>query len=109
MVHDDEPRPARRPGYRDHPELRKHFGAAADRGILVGRVEPRSDAEAAGLRVGDVIVEVRGSAVTSAGDVLSALGSVKQGDTVALTVVRDGRPRELDRDDNHGGERSTRT
>lgn len=74
------------------PELRKHFGAADDRGILVGRVEPRSDAEAAGLRVGDVIVEVRGSAITSASDVLSALGSVKQGDTVSLTVVRDGKP-----------------
>lgn len=74
------------------PELRKHFGAAEDRGVLVGRVEPGSAAAAAGLAVGDVLVEVRGAAVDSAGDVLSALAPVAQGDAVALTVIRDGQP-----------------
>ena len=74
------------------PELRKHFGAAEDRGILVGRVEPKSAAEAAGLRVGDVIVDVGGTSVDSAGDVLSALAPVKQGETVSLGVIRDRKP-----------------
>ena len=73
-------------------ELRKHFGAAADRGVLVGRVEPRSAAEAAGLRVGDVIVEVRGEGVDTAGDVISALATVKQNDSVSIGVIRDRKP-----------------
>lgn len=74
------------------PELRKHFGAADDRGVLIGRVEPTSAAAAAGLQVGDVIVEVRGVTVDSAPDVLSALAPAKQGDTVAISVIRDRRP-----------------
>lgn len=77
------------------PELRKHFGAAEDRGVLIGRVEPRSAAEAAGLEVGDLIVEVRGERVDSAPDVLSALAPVKQGDTVSLSVIRDRKPMTL--------------
>ena len=74
------------------PELRKHFGAAEDRGVLIGRVEPKSAAAAAGLAVGDLIVEVRGRAVDSAGDVLSALAPAKQGDTVSIAVIRDHKP-----------------
>jgi membrane-associated protease RseP (regulator of RpoE activity) len=74
------------------PELRKHLGAAEDRGVLIARVDPKSAAATAGLQVGDVIVEVRGRAVDSAGDVLSALAPAKQGDAVSITVVRDRKP-----------------
>ena len=74
------------------PELRSHFGAKRDRGVLVARVEPGSPAATAGIAVGDVLVEVRGTAVDSAGDVLEALAPVKQGDLVALAVIRAGRP-----------------
>lgn len=77
------------------PELRKYFGAAEDRGVLIGRVEPKSAAEAAGFEVGDVIVEVRGQRVDSAPDVLSALAPVKQGDTVSVSVIRGGKPMTL--------------
>jgi membrane-associated protease RseP (regulator of RpoE activity) len=74
------------------PELRKHFGAAEDRGVLIARVEPKSAAASAGLEVGDLIVEVRGRAIDSAGDVLSALAPAKQGDTVSIAVIRDHKP-----------------
>jgi len=77
------------------PELRKHFGAADNRGVLVGRVEPKSAAEAAGLEVGDLIVEVHGRAIDTAGDVISALAPVKQGDTVPISVIRDRKPMTL--------------
>ena len=36
------------------PELRKHFGAAEDRGAMIARVEPLSPAALAGLKPGDV-------------------------------------------------------
>ena len=71
------------------PELRSYFGAAQDRGILVGHIEPGAPARVAGVAVGDVIVAVRGQAVASANDVVSALASVTKGQSVAIEVVRD--------------------
>ena len=35
------------------PELRKHLGAAEDRGVLVAHVEPGTPAASAGIAVGD--------------------------------------------------------
>ncbi|MBX3154772.1 MAG: PDZ domain-containing protein [Deltaproteobacteria bacterium] len=74
------------------PELRRYMGAAEDRGVLVARVEPGSAAEAAGLSVGDVIVEARGRAVDGASDVLAALAEVKKGQEAEVQVVRDKQP-----------------
>ncbi|MEO6773924.1 MAG: PDZ domain-containing protein [Kofleriaceae bacterium] len=55
------------------PELRKHLGATEDRGVLVAHVEPGTPAAAAGISVGDVIVNVRGRAIGDAVDVRSFL------------------------------------
>ena len=55
------------------PELRTYFGTDKDRGVLVARVEERSAAATAGLRVGDVIVEVRGHKIEDGADVIAAL------------------------------------
>jgi S1-C subfamily serine protease len=77
------------------PELREHFGAARDRGVIVARVEPGTPAASAGMTVGDVIVEVQGKAIERASDVTSALGDVKKGQRATLQVVRDGKPQTL--------------
>ncbi|HWU87647.1 MAG TPA: PDZ domain-containing protein [Kofleriaceae bacterium] len=74
------------------PELRSHFGAPSDRGVLIGRVEPKSAAATAGLAVGDILTAVRGKAVDSAADVLSVLAKAKKDDTVSLSVIRDRKP-----------------
>lgn len=77
------------------PELRKHFGAAEDRGVLVAHVEPGTPAAASGIAVGDVIVEVHGNGIDRASEVLSALADVHKGQNVSIAVVRDGKPRSL--------------
>lgn len=71
------------------PELREHFGATKDRGVLVARVEPQSPAEAAGLRVGDVITEVRDTPIDDASDVIGALSTLPANEKVPIRVVRD--------------------
>jgi S1-C subfamily serine protease len=71
------------------PELRQHF-AAADRGVLVGRVMPGSPAAAAGLRVGDVVVEVDRRPIVDPHDVPLALAGRSAGDRVDVVVVRAG-------------------
>ncbi len=75
------------------PELRKHFGAAEDRGVMVARVEPMSAAAMAGIEPGDILVEVKGRAIADAGDVLAAMTDVPKGQSVAIQLVRDGKPR----------------
>lgn len=70
-------------------ELRAYFGAPAGTGVLINRVQDGTPAKAAGLRPGDVIVEVAGAKVEHGGDVVGALADKKKGDAVAVTVVRD--------------------
>jgi membrane-associated protease RseP (regulator of RpoE activity) len=77
-------------------ELRQHFGAPADRGLMVAHVEPGSAAAAAGVQVGDIITTVAGQPARDVTDVISALGQAKRGDKVAVEVVRDGKPIKLD-------------
>jgi S1-C subfamily serine protease len=71
------------------PELRKYLGAAEDRGVLVAHVEPGTPAATAGIAVGDVIVNVRGRAITGAADVLTALADVTNDQRVPVDLVRD--------------------
>lgn len=73
-------------------ELRQHFGAPPDRGLLVARVEPGSAAARAGVTVGDVITTVDGHPVRDALEVISAIAPVAKGATVTLDLVRNGRP-----------------
>src|SRR5690349_7608651 len=77
------------------PELRKHFGAPGDRGVLVAHVEPGTPAATAGIEVGDVIVEVHGKKIDAAPDVLSALADVGKGQHAKIELVRDGKSRTL--------------
>lgn len=76
-------------------ELRTHFGAPADRGVLVDRVRPDSPAARAGLHVGDVIVDIDGDAARSASDMLDAMSDRKKGEQVSLVVIRDGKKMQL--------------
>jgi membrane-associated protease RseP (regulator of RpoE activity) len=78
------------------PELRGYFGAPDDKGVLIAKVEPGSAAAAAGLEVGDVIVDVKGNAVDEASDVIESLAGAKTGDTIKVAVVRDHKPLSLD-------------
>ncbi len=77
------------------PELRAHFGAPEDRGVLVDVVRPDSPAARAGVAVGDIVTDVDGASTASASDVIQALSDRTKGDAVTIAVVRDGKPLEL--------------
>ena len=70
------------------PELRAHFGAPKDAGVLVSDVEGGTPAAKAGLEVGDVITEIDGKRVESSRDLSRGIRSRKAGETVQLDVVR---------------------
>ena len=59
-------------------------------GAEVQDVSAGSGASAAGIRAGDVIVKVEGQEVTSPKQLIGYVRRYKAGDTVAMTIVRDG-------------------
>ncbi len=69
-------------------DLRAHFGAPRDAGVLVGEVEKDSPAAKAGLAVGDVVTRIDGDRMESAGDVSRAIRRRKGGDTVKIELER---------------------
>lgn len=76
-------------------ELRAFFSAPSGAGVLVSRVEPRSPAAGAGLKVGDVLVAVDGKEVANAWHVARAVRGGKEGQKVRLEVIRKGGSRTL--------------
>jgi membrane-associated protease RseP (regulator of RpoE activity) len=77
------------------PELRAHFGAPKDAGVLVSDVEAGAPAAKAGLEVGDVITAVDGERVGWTGDVSRAVRRKKGGETVQIDVIRSRASRRL--------------
>lgn len=77
------------------PELRTHFGAPEDAGVLVAQVTPGSPAAKAGLEVGDVIVAINGENVTAAGNLMMEVRKLEAGDEARIDIVRDRRSQTL--------------
>ncbi|MDX1601416.1 MAG: S1C family serine protease, partial [Anaerolineales bacterium] len=59
-------------------------------GLLVVSVEPGSPAEAAGLSLGDTLVELEGSPITSLEDLLAELAGERIGQSLELRALRAG-------------------
>jgi S1-C subfamily serine protease len=64
-------------------------------GVLVSRVRDGSAAAKAGIKEGDRLVEIAGKPLQGLQGLASALGQAKPGDTVEVTVRRDGKAEKL--------------
>ena len=77
------------------PELAEAFGASRNKGVVVARVEAKSPADKAGIKVGDVIVVVNEREVESLAQVRNEIGLLRIGSRVKLEVLRNGKSRIL--------------
>jgi serine protease DegQ len=77
------------------PDLAEALSLDAKEGVVVNRVEPRSPADEAGVKKGDVIVAFRGAPIKSAQDLRNRIGLSAVGTEAPLTVLRDGKRRDL--------------
>jgi membrane-associated protease RseP (regulator of RpoE activity) len=77
------------------PELRAHFGAPRDAGVLVAEVDADTPAAKGGIEVGDVITAVDGESVGWTGDVSRAIGRKKGGEIAQIDLVRGRASRRL--------------
>jgi len=73
------------------PDLAKSFGLDRATGVVVPKVVPGSPAEKAGIRTGDVILEVDGKAVNDAQHLKNLVASLPIGKQVDVVVLRRGK------------------
>jgi hypothetical protein len=90
------------------PQLRKFYKLdGVEGGILITDTTPGFSAEKAGLKAGDVMVEINGHKVDSRGNYLNPdfgllsstyllRDSARTGDTAKLKIIRDGQPHDID-------------
>ena len=76
-------------------ELASSFGVREREGVLVADVMKGGPGEAAGLRPGDVIVDLGGTKIREVPDLQRRVANVAPGQTVAVGVVRDRKPQRL--------------
>jgi serine protease Do len=76
-------------------DLAESFGMRQPRGALVAKVLPESPALAAGVKVGDIIVEFNGNKVMNSSSLPPIVGSSKVGVKLPVVVIRNGKEKTL--------------
>jgi len=77
------------------PDLMKFFNLKEKEGALVSQVYSGSPAEKAGLKVGDVAIEVDGVMIKGSQDVVREVLKKKVGQKVNFVILRDGKRTEV--------------
>ena len=77
------------------PEIAESLGIGDAQGVLVADVTPESPAARAGIRRADVVTAAGGQPMEDGKILARAIGAMDPGDEVAITVLRDGKAREL--------------
>ena len=77
------------------PDLREHFGAPKEVGVMIGRVEPESPAARAGLEVADIVIGLGAEPVHDSWGLSSEVSRREGGEALDLNVVRDRRARRI--------------
>ena len=73
-------------------QLAGSFGVKEREGVLVAEVMKGSPAETAGLKPGDVVVDLSGTPIKEVPDLQRRIASIRPGQTMKLTVIRDKKP-----------------
>src|SRR6266508_3161273 len=76
-------------------ELAAGFGVSSKSGVLVADVLKDGPAEAAGMKSGDIIVELGGAPIKEVTDLQKRVAAIPPGRPTAVTVLRDRNPTKL--------------
>jgi S1-C subfamily serine protease len=74
------------------PEVANSLKLNQGSGVLVSEVVKRGPADTAGLRTGDLLVEVNGNKIKEASQIVQLISSLRPGDKALVKVLRDSRP-----------------
>jgi serine protease Do/serine protease DegQ len=74
------------------PNLKEALQSPVQKGAVVSQVLPETPAQKAGIKAGDVIVQINQETVISNNDVHNAIGLLRPGDKVQIKLFRKGQP-----------------
>jgi serine protease Do len=69
-------------------DLAEYFGVKDDEGALILKVEEKSPAKEAGLKAGDIIVQMEDKTISKPEEVSDILSDLEEGDEVTIQVIR---------------------
>ncbi len=69
--------------------IARYFGMKQVQGVIVSDIQANGPADEAGLKVGDIIIEVNGEKVNSDSDILSVMTELSPGDILKFKVYRE--------------------
>lgn len=78
------------------PDLRQALGLGDTEGALIADVIPKSPADAAGLKRGDVVIGMDGKPISEPGQLSRTIATLPPDSTARLRIVRDGKERTLE-------------
>jgi len=88
-------------------QLGDYFGAEGGEGVLITEVVKDMPAQKAGLKAGDVIVEVDGKKIEDSDELVSTISEKEKGDKVDIKIIRNHQPQSFNVEVQEGkGERS---
>jgi len=76
-------------------DIAKALGANVKEGALVREVYPDTPGSKAGLKDGDIVTKIDGKGVKESDELVKAVGAHRPGDVITLTIVRDGKSKDL--------------
>ena len=78
------------------PDLARAFNIPSNQGAVIAQVNPRSAAAHAGLKEGDVVLNINGRPIRDGGALRNSIGLLEVGEPVRLDILRDGKPQTID-------------
>ncbi|MHB1667155.1 MAG: S1C family serine protease [Thiomonas sp.] len=77
------------------PQLAQALSLPVADGVIVAAVLRHGPADRAGMRAGDVVLDVAGQAVRNTGQLLNAVAALKPGSATAVRILRQGHEQQL--------------
>jgi serine protease Do len=77
------------------PQIAKQFGLSQNNGVLIGDVSADTPGSRAGLKRGDVVLELNGDPVKDAGQLRLRISQTAPGTSVKLQIWRDGKSQDV--------------
>ena len=75
--------------------IAKEAGVPFAQGVLIASLDPEGSAAQAGVQENDVVTKANGKIVTTTSELMELIGRSKVGETLTLSVIREGDSREI--------------